>query len=128
MRQPSKSAYGIHDPKRLSYLTQLRFGLSKLNFHKFKHNFRDTLNPLCLINDCIEDTEHFLLLCRAYYIHRRDLLDRANAILRPHGLSNPQNNELLQILLYGHKRLLSHSNINILEATLNYIQATERFQ
>ena len=59
MRQPSKSAYGIHDPKRLSFLTQLRFGLSKLNFHKFKHNFRDALNPLCLINDCIEDTEHF---------------------------------------------------------------------
>ena len=93
IRPPSKSVYGIHDPKRLSILTQLRVGLSKLNYHKFKHNFRDTLNPLCLINDGIEDTEHFLLLCHAYDIHRRDLLDSVNR-------------ELLQILLYGWKSYL----------------------
>ena len=128
IRPPSKSVYGIYDPKLLSILTQLRVGLSKLNFHKFKHNFSDTLNPLCLINDGIEDTEHFLLLCHAYDIHRRDLLDSVNAILRPYGLSNLPNKELLQILLYGHEKLPFHSNTIILEATLKYIQATERFQ
>ena len=37
-----KSVVRIHDPRVLSYLTQLRVGLSKLNFHKFKHNLRDT--------------------------------------------------------------------------------------
>ena len=47
IRPTPKSVYRIHDPKGLSILTQLRVGLSKLNFHKFKHNFRDTLNPLC---------------------------------------------------------------------------------
>ena len=47
IRPPAKSVYGIHDPEGLSYLTQLRVGLSKLNFHKFKHNFRDTENPMC---------------------------------------------------------------------------------
>ena len=40
--------FRINDPTGLSYLTQLRVGLSKLNFHKFKHNFRDTTNPMCL--------------------------------------------------------------------------------
>ena len=49
-----------------SYLSQVRVGLSKLNFHKFKHNFRDAINPLCPTNDGIEDTEHFLLLCPAF--------------------------------------------------------------
>ena len=48
---PAKSIYGIHDPKGLSHLTQLRVCLSKLNFHKFKHNFRDTINPICSTND-----------------------------------------------------------------------------
>ena len=43
---PSKSVYGIHDPKRLSILTQLHVGLSKLNFHKFKHNIWDTINKM----------------------------------------------------------------------------------
>ena len=37
IRPPAESVFGIHDPKGLSYLTQLRVGLSKLNFHKFKH-------------------------------------------------------------------------------------------
>ena len=40
-------------------LTQLRVGLSKLNFHKFRHNFRDTVNPLCPANDGVEDTGTF---------------------------------------------------------------------
>ena len=59
---PAKCVFGIYDPKGLSYLTQLRVGLSKLNFHKFKHNFRDTINPMCPTSDGIEDMEHFLLL------------------------------------------------------------------
>ena len=36
IRPPTKSVYGIHDPKGLSHLTLLRVGLSKLNFHKFQ--------------------------------------------------------------------------------------------
>ena len=92
------------------------------------NNFRDTLNLLCLITDGVEDTVHFLVLFRACDTHRRDLLDSVNAILRPHGLSNPPNKELLQILLYGHKKLPFHSDTKILEATLKYSQATEWFQ
>ena len=45
IRPPVKSTFGIHDPTGLSYLTQLRVGLSKLDFHKFKYNFRDTCKP-----------------------------------------------------------------------------------
>ena len=63
IRPPAKSVFGIHDPIGLSYLTQLRVGLSKLCFHKFKHNFKDSINPMCPTNDGIETTEHFLLLC-----------------------------------------------------------------
>ena len=58
--------YSIQDPKGFAILTQLRVGLSKLNLHKFKHNFKDTVNPMCSINDGIQDTEHFLLLCHSY--------------------------------------------------------------
>ena len=48
IRPPAKSVFGIHDPSGLSYLTRLRVGLSKLNFHKFKQSFRDTINPIVL--------------------------------------------------------------------------------
>ena len=70
IRSPAKSVFGIHDPIGLSYLTQLRVGLSKLCFYKFKHNFRDSINPMCPSNDGIETTEHFLLLCPSFEVER----------------------------------------------------------
>ena len=120
---PSKKVYNIHDLKGLSILRQHRVGLRKLNFHKFKHNFSDTLNPLCPINDGIEDNEHFLLLFHAYDEDIRDLLNSVDTILRRHGLTNLSTENLLRILLYGHKKLSFFLNTKILEATLKYIQA-----
>ena len=49
-----KSVFRKHHPTRLGHLTQLTVDLSKLNFHKFKHNFRDTINPMWPTNDGIE--------------------------------------------------------------------------
>ena len=69
IRPPPKLVYRIHDPKGLSILMQLCVGLSKLNFHRFKHNCRDTF-----------------LLCRTYDADRLDLLRSVNAILLPRGL------------------------------------------
>ena len=70
-----KPVNGIYDPEGLAILTQLLFGLSKLNLHKFRHSFRDTLNPLCPSDDGVEDTEHFLLHWHSYDAYRRDLID-----------------------------------------------------
>ena len=83
IRPPGKPVFGIQDPKGLSYLTQLRVDLGKLNFHKFKHNFKDTTNPMCPTNDGIEDTEHFLLLCHCFDLQRQSLLAGIYALLRP---------------------------------------------
>ena len=63
---PPKLVYTVHDPKSISFLTQLCVALSKHNFHKFKHNFRDNFNSLYTINDDIENTKHLLLLCHPY--------------------------------------------------------------
>ena len=104
IRPPAQSVFGIHDPLGLSYLTQLKVGLSKLNFHKFSHNFRDTIGPMCPTNDGIEDTEHFLLLCPSYDIQRRDILAGVSELLRPDVRMNSiPNNVLVQILLYCDK-------------------------
>ena len=127
IRPPVRSIFGIHDPEGLSYLTQLRVGLSKLNFHKFRHNFRDTINPMCPTNDGIEDTEHFLLLCPSFAIPRRDLLAGVFALLRPFGYTNVQNDVLMQILLYGDKNFPNELNKNILLLTLQFIHKSGRF-
>ena len=121
-----KSVFRIHDPTGLSYLTQLRVGLSKLNFHKFKHNFRDTVNPMCPSNDGIEDTEHFSLLCPSFKESRGDLADVPSS-LQPFGYANLSNDALLQILLYGDKDFPGDLNKNILLLTLRFIRRTGRF-
>jgi hypothetical protein len=128
IRPPAKSVFGIHDPIGLSYLSQIRVGLSKLNIHKFKHNFRDTVNPMCPTNDGIEDTEHFLLLCPSFDIQRRDLLAGLSELLRPFvQIDSLSNNDIIQILLYGGKDLSKDVNKNMLELTLNFIHKTGRF-
>ena len=69
IRPPANSLYGIHNPKGIAYLTQLRVGLSKLIFHKFRYNFKDTINPMCPVNDGIEDTEQGTLFAALQFFH-----------------------------------------------------------
>ena len=125
-RHPAKSVFGIHDPIGLSYLIQLRVGLSKLNLHKFKHNVRDTINPMCPSNDGIESTEHFLFLCPSFEVQRRNLLAGVFALLRPFGYIDLSNEVLTQLLLFGDKGLPNDVNRNILKLTLLYIHTTGR--
>ncbi len=127
IRPVPKSVFKIHDPIGLSYLTQLRIGLSKFNYHKFKHNFRDTLDPMCEANDGIEDTEHFLLLCPSFASLRRDLLADVYALIRPLGYNNLPNDVLVQILLYGDANFSDNLNRLILLSTLRFIHDTGRF-
>ena len=50
-----------HNPQGLKLLKRLRLGLSHLRYHKFKHNFFDTINPLCSCGSDIETTFYFFL-------------------------------------------------------------------
>ena len=61
---------------------QLRVGFCKLNLHKFRHNFKDTIDPMCSIKDGIEDTEYYLLSFHLFVVQRQDLLGSVNAILQ----------------------------------------------
>ena len=121
------SVYGIYNPKSISYLTQLGVGLSKLNYYKFKHNFADTVSPMCLANDGIENTEHFLLLCHSFDNKRRSLPAGVNEIFKAVGNIVGLNESLLQILLYGDKNLSDDANKQILDLTIKYILETKRF-
>ena len=51
--------FSIYDPLGNKLLNRLRVDFSHLNEHKFRHNFADTLNPLCSCSLETESTAHF---------------------------------------------------------------------
>ena len=55
MSPPKTNNFKILDNIGVRYLTQLRVGLNDLNRYKFDHNFDDTIDPMCSVNDGVED-------------------------------------------------------------------------
>ena len=63
IRPSPNSTYNCFNTKVLKDFTSLRLDLSYLRYHKFKHGFLDSLNPICGCGFDIETTCYFLLHC-----------------------------------------------------------------
>ena len=100
LRPKNKRFYGIHVPRCLRYLFQLRLCLSSLRSHKFHQNFIDTPSDICYCNQGIEDTRHFLLLRTFYVTQRANLLTSIHEILQKNNINHFGNQ--LKLFLYGH--------------------------
>ena len=125
IRPTCRPIYNIHDPVGLKLLTRLRLGLSHLKEHKFRHNFQDTINPLCACDLEVEDTNHFLLRCHFFSLYRRELYDKLDIIHAD--ITNLGPNELTRVLLFGYEKFDLKVNSLILQETISYINNTKRF-
>ena len=125
IRPSPNSAYICHNSKGLKFITRLRLGLSHLREHKFKHSFQDTINPLCSCGIDIESTEHFLLHCPQFVNERRTLLSNIGNI--NYKLLENTDSNLTQTLPFGNKSFDITDNAKILNATINVILLTKRF-
>ena len=56
------------DSLGLTYLTRLQVGSSHLREHKFRHNFLDSLNPICSFRNAIESGKYYLLHCSNFFL------------------------------------------------------------
>ena len=54
------SLFSIHHPVGVKLLVRLRLGFSHLREHRFRHNFHDTMNPLCFCSLEAEATSDYL--------------------------------------------------------------------
>ena len=61
IRTKENSVFGVSDIYGIKLLTRLRLNFSHLNKHKFRHNFNDTINPMCNCATTTESTIHYLL-------------------------------------------------------------------
>ena len=124
IRPIMKPVFNIHNPSHLRYLFQLRVGLSQLRFHKKCHNFADTPSQICLCNNGVEDTSHFLFHCSIFADQRSTLTSSVDNILRKNNLDIIKS---VDLYLYGHPSLSITDNHDIILSTLAYIKCTNRF-
>ena len=70
IRRNSNNVRNINNPLELKLLTRLRISFSHIKEHKFKHNFQDSVEPLCSCGNNIESTVHFFLYCPNFITQR----------------------------------------------------------
>ena len=117
--------FSIYDPLGIKLLNRLRVDSSHLNEHKLRHNFADTLNPLCSCSLETESTVHFFPRCRYYNNIRITLMNELSDI--DNSITSRQPNELLRIILYGDCKLKDDVSKLILIATIQFIKNSNRF-
>ena len=100
--------------------------MSHLREHKFNHNFQDCSNPICSCGLDIESTSHYLLHFPTFNDERYTLLSTLNNI--DSKLLELTKSSLSQTLLYGNTLFDKEKNTRILNATIEYILSTERFE
>ena len=125
IRPNAYDVYNIHDPIGLKFLIRLRLRLSHLREHKFRHNFLDTLNPLCSCSLETESVSHCLLRCSFYAQNIKILLDNLVDIVG--SMSNLSDTKLINLLLYGDGQYDVDKNSSILKHTISFLKNSERF-
>ena len=120
------SVFGVANKNGIKLLTRLRVGLSHLKEHKFRHNFQDTINPLCSCSLEIESTSHFFLRCQNFITPRTNLMNELRKL--DSSILNLDEISLTKLLLYGDSKFENKVNKKILLASINFVLSTKRFE
>ena len=124
-KRSGNSVFRCHNLKGIKLLSRLRLGLSHLREHKFKHGFLDSLNPICSCGQNIETSTHFLLHCSNYSNERLTFLNIIRNIDR--NILNKNDLKVTESLLYGDSSLDDTNNTLIMNATMEFLFASKRF-
>ena len=114
------SVFEVYDIKGVKLLTRLIMDFSRLNEHKFRHNFDDIINPMCSCGEEPETTLYYLLNWDLYSIYRLELLNYIYTL--NWSLKNSSEQKGLKILLYGAEDFTSQMNFEILKFTIKFIK------
>ena len=124
-RPKPNSIYNCHNPKGIGLITRLRLGLSHLHKHKFKHSSQDCLNSLCLCENDVETSSHFLLHCPTYSKEIMSFLNKIKNI--NYSILELSDTIITKTLLLVDSLLSDSTNTLILNSTIEYVIATKRF-
>ena len=126
IRPSGSSVFNFNNLRGAKLLTRLKLGLSHLHQHKFKHGFQDRIKPICSCVNDIETSAHFLLHCPHYSNERSIFLNTIRNI--NWNIFDKNDLQITETFLYGDSSLNDKSNIFILNATIDFLFVTKRFE
>ena len=98
IRPSTNSTFQCYNPEDLKLIARLSLRLSHLRFHKYKHSFKDTLNPICNCGT-VETIVHYFLHCPNFLNERLTFFDKLQSI-DANNLSKDDSN-ISKLLVYG---------------------------
>ena len=104
--------------------TRFRLGLSQI-WVKFRHNFQDYINPLCVFGLKIEPTTHFLIHCPLFQSARQSLLINIKEIYER--ILKKHDELITETHLCGDDKFKLSCNESIISSTIELIVSTEKF-
>ena len=117
--------FNINDSVGVKLLTRLRLGFTHFHEHKFRHGFRDILNPLCHCSIEAETTAHYFLRCHFYNVNRSTLMNELNEI---ESSFSALNEIKFDLILYGSDKFDDKKKYKILICTIKFINGSQRFE
>ena len=99
IRPSPSTANNCFNTEGIKYLTKIRFGLSHLHDHKFKHGVLDSLDPIFKCGLDVETTCHCLLHCPNFINEGTLVLNDVSRISKD-ALPSCETTSL-KLLLYG---------------------------
>ena len=125
IRPSGSTVFNCHNPKGVKLLTRLRLGLSHLPEHKFKHSFQDSLNSICSCGNDVKTSAHILLHCPNFSNEKSAFLNTIGSIDRK--ILTRSDFQVTETLLYGNSNSNNITNTLILNAPIDFLIATKRF-
>ena len=104
---------------------RLRLGLNHSCGHKFNHNFSGCLDEICMCGKDIESANHFFLQCSLFLKESQVLMNKIRDT--DSSLIDQNEDSLCYTLVFGKENMNDSENTHILNATIEYILSTERF-
>ena len=118
-RATPRSFFNCYNNKGIKLMTRLRLGLSHLREHKFNHNF---VVVVWISNQLITFFLHCPIFDNKRITHQRTL---SNIDCK---LIETNESSLTKTLLFGNSLFDSKKNSLILNASIDYILSTKRFE
>ena len=125
IRPEASGIFNVHNAKGITLLTRLRVGFSHLKEHKFRHNFVDAINLLCSCGNFVGSSTHFFLHCTHFSNQRLTLINKINDIDKR--IFDKNDSHITQTLLFGDEKLSITDSKSILEATIQFLISSGRF-